>query len=81
MMQEHDSGMDPICCRPWKDPNDDEAEELEPLPRSKWCESCARFEDGSVDYYNALWKRRTAKARMKRAYNIIDPRYSPEHST
>ncbi|WP_319525757.1 hypothetical protein [uncultured Desulfosarcina sp.] len=67
--QVHDL-RDGVCCLEWRDD--------EPvIPRSEWCEACLKYEKERVDYHYALLRRRSAKARMKRAYKILYPQLSP----
>lgn len=73
----HGGGVDRICCMRWKNRYDDESEEMEPLPESKWCAACLRYVRAVEDRMDPLWRRRSAKARMKRAYKII----LAEHAT
>lgn len=40
-------------------------------PEEKWCEHCKRVPPEDVDYFDAKWKRRAAKTRMKRAYKKL----------
>jgi hypothetical protein len=58
-----------ICCLPQEKSEDRPAREA--LPRSQWCEVCIRIKANAVDYNYALFKRRSSKVRMKRAYKFI----------
>ena len=87
MLAKHEGGGDRICCKRWAPPDDfaelttvdddgtpesgGDAEFLDPLPQAEWCDGCKQFMDGP-DYRDAMWRRRAAKARMKRAYKIIN---------
>jgi hypothetical protein len=43
-----------------------------PNTRRKWCEVCKRIVAEAVNYPDALWDRRAAKVRMKRAYRKLE---------
>ncbi|MFY9583901.1 MAG: hypothetical protein WAR21_05350 [Candidatus Acidiferrales bacterium] len=58
-----------VCCLPIK--NQFGKITRRELPRSKWCEHCKRIVAEAVDYHYALWERRAAKVRMKRAYKKL----------
>jgi len=45
----HDWHQDQVCCLPWKDPFEDNAQQLDLLPRSLWCEHCIRITNEAVD--------------------------------
>lgn len=60
---------DGVYCLPWETENGNRSDEL---PRSEWCEHCIRIIGEAVDYQYALWKRRSAKTRMKRANKEIE---------
>ena len=41
------------------------------IPREKICDLCREFLDQSPDYQDALWRRRSAKYNMKRAFRDL----------
>ncbi|MGB7331181.1 MAG: hypothetical protein WBD25_07335 [Terriglobales bacterium] len=62
-------GYGGVCCLPWEDA--DNEIKRPSLPRRKWCAHCKRITAQAVSYPDALWKRRAAKVRMKRAYKKL----------
>jgi hypothetical protein len=54
------SAQDSACCLRY------------PNTRRKWCEDCKRIVAEAVNYPDALWDRRAAKVRMKRAYRKLE---------
>jgi hypothetical protein len=59
-----------VCCLPVEaseDPEDETAVVSRPaLPRSKWCDQCRVYMAEHVNYHEAMFARRWAKAAMKR---------------
>jgi hypothetical protein len=62
-------GSEAVCCA-IRVSNDLEElyDPIPNLPESRWCKHCRKFAKTSINYQDALFKRRSAKTRMKRAY-------------
>ena len=44
---------------------------LEALPRGQWCKDCIEYMETGIDYQEALYDRRMARAYMKRAFKEL----------
>jgi hypothetical protein len=62
-------GSEGICCAIRMPVDIEEVHDPVPnVPKSRWCKHCQRFARTAIHYQDALFARRSAKTRMKRAY-------------
>ena len=64
-----------VCFQPQEQTEDQDdpcaVDARDALPREEWCGDCVDFIDNGIDYKEALYQRRKAKAYMKRAYREL----------